>query len=345
MYDWDHYVRQYLEANPPGGKRSEGLHQTFVNVCLGQTYEQQGEAPKANQLQKNIRDYPVRRVPERLSVKSDGNGKIVMITCACDLNGKVDDARLDYEVVAWTESGACYAVVHGSIGTFIPLEGSKKKKVDRKHWTYDHHKQNSVWPKFQEALDHIYVTDSGKKMKIFITGIDTGHYTVYAYEFIDKTNSHVVGLKGKDADRYIKFGVDVPSFKPARERGKLYLVEVNQVKDELASMMKLKWDSGNDDQQPSGFMNFPTPSEGLYLYSNYFSHFEAEHRVVETKEGEGVAARWVKKSSIAQNHMWDCFVYNIALRDILMSLICKEYKILKGTWADYVAAILGSNPK
>lgn len=340
MYDWEHYVRQYLEANPPSQGRYESLHQTFVNLALGETYEQQGKELDANQLQKNIRNYVIGSVPEKLS-ENDGNGKIILLTCVCDLNGIEEDARLDYEVVGWSESGSSYSITHGSIGTFIPREGSKKNKTDRERWTYEHGRERSVWPEFDKVLDQIYVTDTGRKMKILIGGVDTGHYTVLAYHYIDTSPFHLVALKGKDVDKYIRFGIDVPSFKPARERGKLYLVEVNQLKDDLADLMDLKWDSRSSDVQPGGFMNFPTPSDGLYLYPNFFSHFESEKRQTELKSGEGIAARWVKKSSSSQNHMWDTRIYNMVLKDILVWMVCKELKIQKGIWSDYVDAMLG----
>lgn len=340
MYDWEHYVRQYLEANSPNQGRDESLHQTFVNVVLGETYEQQGKELNANKLQKNVRAYAINSVPEKLS-ENDGNGKIILLTCACDLNGTEEDARLDYEIVGWSESGSSYSITHGSIGTFIPGEGKKKHKIDREKWTYEHGKIRSVWPEFDKIIDQRYQVDTGRKMKVFITGVDTGHYTTQAYTYIDASNFHVVGLKGKDVEKYIRFGIDIPSFKPARERGKLYLVEVNQLKDNLADMMELKWDYRSKDVQPGGFMNFPTPSKGLYLYANFFAHYEAEKRQTELKDGQGIAARWIKKSSSSQNHMWDTRIYNMALKDILVWLVCKELKIQKGIWSDYVNAVLG----
>lgn len=340
MYDWEHYVRQYLEANPIGGNQKENLHQTFVNLCLGETYEQKGKSPKANQLQKNIRIYPIGSIPERLSIK-DGNGKIMLLTCACDLNGTVNDARLDYEIVGWSESGSSYSIDQGSVGTFIPLEGQKKFKVDRERWTYEHHKSNSVWPEFDNILGKIFLTDTKRRMKIFITGVDTGHYTLQAYNYIDNTKFRVMGIKGKDTEKFIKYGADLPTFRPAKERSGLYLAEVNIIKDELADKMELKWDEGNDDQQPAGFMNFPTPSEGKYLYNNFFSHYESEHRITENKEGQGIASKWVKKNSIVQNHFFDVAVYNMVIRDILVFLIMKELKVKYFTWSDYVNAVLG----
>lgn len=340
MYDWEYYVRQYIKACPVGEKRNEELYKTFVNLCLGETYEQQGKTIQANELQKNIRNYDIDTLPEKMSIK-DGNGKIVLITCAADLNGTEEDARLDYEVVAWTETGSSYSIRHGSIGTFIPREGAKKYKTDRERWTYTHNKSNSVWPELDKVLSTVFKTDTGRKMKIFITGIDCGHHTHFAYQYIDKSNFYVVGVKGKENDKYIKFGVDVPNVKHAKERGKLFLVEVNQVKDQLANQIELKWDSGNDISQPAGFMNYPTPSSGLYLFNNFFSHYESEHREVESKDGQGIGIRWVKKRTTSQNHFWDVRVYNLAVRDIWVSEITKQMKIQKGTWSDYVDIALG----
>jgi phage terminase large subunit GpA-like protein len=340
MSDWTHYVYKWLEIHPAEGKRNEKKYQTFLNIDLGEPYEEMGEAPRANELQKNIRNYEIGIVPEKISER-DGNGRIVLITCACDLNGTEEDARLDYEIVAWSESGSNYSVIHGSIGTFVPREGEKKYKEDRERWTYEYNRPNSVWPELTRLINADLPFDNGRSMKIFVTGIDCGHYSNHAYTFIDKTNNLVFGLKGKDISKYIKFGVDLPSFRKAKERAKLFLVEVNQVKDDLAEAIKLKWDDGNDEIQPPGFMNYPTPSAGKYLFHNFFAHYEAEHRVIESKDGEGIAARWVKKTSASQNHFFDVRVYNFVLKDIWAAMICEEAKIKNHTWGDYVEIATG----
>lgn len=335
-YDWEHFVRQYLAANPVNGKQKEDKQQTFVNLCLGETYEPTGEAPKANDLQKYLRAYEVGLVPEKISIK-DGNGKIVLLTCACDLNGVEEDARLDYEIVAWSETGSSYSITHGSIGTFVPRENTRKFKEDRERWTYEHHRPNSVWPEFDKVIDKIYATDTGRNMRILITGVDTGHYTTLAYTYIDRRNSRFVcALKGDKENKYRRFGMDTAKFKKARERSNMYLVDVNLIKDELSSTMKLKWDDGNDEVQPPGFMNYPQSSNGKYLFKNYFSHFESEHRIIESVAGEGIAAKWEKKSATSQNHFWDVRVYNMALKDIVVAMICQEVKIKNYSWNDYV---------
>lgn len=336
MYDWNRYVKQYLDACPPGQDPIPAKYKTFVTVVLGETYKDKGSEMKAKNMMLNQRKYEIGVIPEKLSI-ADGNGKIVLLTMAADMNGKEEDARLDWEIVAWSESGASYSVDQGSIGTFIPREGAMANKTDRERWTYFRGSDRSVWGPFTKLAEKIWETDTGRKMKILMTGLDTGHHAAYAYEFIDSSNITVVGLKGKDVNKYVRIGADVPSFRFAKERNKLYLVEVNHLKDYLSECMSLKWDHRFDTSQPAGFMNFPNSASGKYAYTSYFQHYEAEHRVVSAdKNGDGVTVRWTKKSSTVQNHFMDCRIYNIAVRDIVVYHVCSQMKIKNPTWADYV---------
>ena len=351
MFDWEHYVRDYIEANPKEGQ-VEHLHKTFMNLCLGEVFEQQGKTPKGNDLQKNIRNYEVGTIPESLSIK-DGNGKFVLLTCGADMNGKMDDARLDYEIVGWTESGASYSITHGSIGTFIPRENAMKVKEDRERWSYETNHPKSVWPEFTKILSTKYPVDTGWNMRLMFAGLDTGHggsdggertVTQYAYSFIDNSNLPIVGLKGKDIDKFIIYQKDVQSFHYAKERSRLFLLEVNYIKDQLAQQMVLKWKQG-DGPQPAWFMNYPTPSGGKYGWTNFFEHYESEKYVQEIKDGGTVSFKWVKKTSTSQNHTWDCRVYNIAVKDIFVAEIMDALKIKNYIWADFVRVIMGSENK
>lgn len=347
MYDWKKYVGDYLEANPPNGTRNESAHQTFQNTCLGLTYEQQGEGPKANDLQKNTRDYPIGIVPRTVSMR-DGNGRILLVTMAADMNGLEDDARIDYEIVAWSEGGATYSIRHGSIGTFIPRENSLKIKTDRERWSYNHNASNSVWPELKKIIETPINSDDGKSMKIMMTGLDCGYLDNHVYPFMDKFKSFkstpVIGLKGKDEAKSITYGADKSTFRPARERQNLFLVEVNSLKDDLADFMKLPWDPGNDHEQPANFMNFPAPGGGLYTFNRFFSHFEAEEKIIEKKQDRPAMYRWKKKNSVVQNHQMDCRIYNMVVRDIFLFQFAKAIKApnpQKFTWQEYVSKISG----
>lgn len=342
MYDWEHYVREYLIACPPGQAKNESEWKAFKNLVLGETYEAEGETPKGTDLQNNnARPYEIGIVPERLSER-DGNGKIILLTCACDLNGIVDDARLDYEIVAWAMSGACYSITHGSIGTFKPGD---TKRADEKSdkWTYKLYQANSVWNELDKILDKTYMTDTNRQIKIFLTGVDTGHYGDYAWQYMDKSNNVLVGLKGNKKDKYTPLGKDEKSFKFSVEKKNLYLVNHNYVKDKLSAAIKLKWNEQYDKIQPAGFLNFPFPDKEKYQYKTYFSHWESEHRVIkESKDGTGVGIIWEKKNSASQNHFWDVRVYNIVVKDIFVALFGKENKIQNPDWQDWVNFIVAA---
>lgn len=328
MRDWLSYVIEYLEANPIKGSRDEVKHQTFVNLCLGEPYEPTGEKISANVLQKNTRDYEIFTIPEKTSI-ADGNGRIVMVTCGSDLNGTKDDARLDWEIVAHSESGATYSVAHGSVGTFIPKDKNPDK---REHFSYIHGVSNSVWPIFDKIILDKYPNDqTGVMMPIFITGVDAGYMATEAYMFVDSTNANVVALKGKGKDKFQSKELDIKTFKASQERRKLFIVDSNRTKDILYMYMGLKWNSEYNDSQPFGFMNFPSPSGGLYQFNNYFSHFEAEEKIYDKKDN----FVWVKTQG-KQNHMYDVRLYALVVREILLDMLFKQMKIKNGTWADYV---------
>lgn len=334
MFGWRRYVQQYLKINPVGGNRDEKGWQTFKNLVLGEPYDPQGKSKSAMDIQRNIRNYEIGIIPEKLSI-ADKNGEIVLLTCAMDINGKEDDARLDYEIVAWSESGSSYSIDHGSVGTFIPKDPGT---TDRKKWTYRRGQENSVWPVMSEILNRSYEVDTGRRMRIFMSGLDTGYMTEYAYPFVDGSNRTVIGLKGDKIDRYSPVWADKKSFKPSQERAGLYIVNGNVIKDILSGLMDLKYDKNVHDRLPDGYMSFPIPSGGKYLLENYFEHFAAEHKIFDEKQEKFV---WKKKSPNHQNHIFDCRVYNMVVRDIIMHLIFQELKIKNGTWKEFCDIILG----
>lgn len=335
MYGWEDYVRKYLECYNSDGNRDENKYKTFVNLVLGLPYEQTGESIKANDLMKNIRNYEIGTIPEKQSIR-DGNGKIVMITCGSDLNGKEDDARLDYEIVAHSENGSTYSICHGSIGTFIPRE---KEKTNRKKYTYRFGEENSVWDVFKELLEGKFRNDNtGKNFKIFMTGLDTGYMENYAMQFLNtnRNNLSIIGLKGDDDLKFVSLYVDSKTYRRSKENPNLYMVATNYTKDVLARDMKLEFDSNIHKTQPKGFMNFPKPKNGFYEYENFFSHFEAEHKIIDDKN----KFRWVKKTNKHQNHLFDCRLYAMVTRDIFVDSLLRSLKIQNGDWQDYINIVL-----
>lgn len=346
---WETLVDEWLEAVPPKGKVNVPLLQTFNNIHLGLPFEESGETPKVLQIMKNTRDYSCGIIPDNTSEK-DGNGGIALITLAADLGGimeedNLEDVRIDWEIVAHSSSGATYSIDQGKIGTFKRGRTKTKEEIDndseRKKWTYMHGMNNSVWPVLREIINKDYLSESGEIYNIKLSLIDTGHFTSYAYQFIDSVdNSWVYGIKGISDPNFRKINTDTSVISPSKQKSNLYLGKVNVLKDELASYMKLKM--SDNGYQPPGFMNFPQPSEGKYIYRTFFKHFESEvRREVKGDNDISLGFRWDKKNSSVENHFWDVRIYNLAAKYIFLDLIKKtdpsKYRNLD--WVSFVELI------
>lgn len=342
---WTDLVKEWLEACPPNQTVDKGLLKTFMNTRLGLTWEEKGETLRVNVLMRNTKDYSVGIVPN-LTADQEGSGKIVLLTLACDLNGimnkEVKDVRLDWELKAHTLNGQSYSVEHGSIGTFKRIGNMSKREQqldgDRERWTYDLNQTNSVWNEFEKLMKRAWYCEDGETRFVNLTVVDTGNFTNLANKFIDSVEgAMIVGVKGRVETDFRKLSKDTPLITRSRESRNLYLVEVNQIKDIVAGNMKLI--ESYDGTQPSGFMNFPQPSDGLYTMKSYFSHFESERRIEDVKDDEIVGFKWEKLHSSVQNHFWDVHIYNYAAREIYLDLLKrsdpKEFKDL--TWADLAA--------
>lgn len=331
MYTWTDYVYKWIDIFKDGIV-SNSKRKVFRNLVEGLPWEEKQEKIKSNQLSKNTRGYEIGIVPNKLS-NEDGNGNIILLTCSCDLNGTIDDARLDYEVVGHSVSGSTYGVIHGSIGTYWP--GNKDE--NRAKWTYRNNQADNVWDYFyNEIINRDFFTDEGNVMRILKTGVDTGYYTHFAYGFIDSYPGQLAGLKGKVNEKFQKANADMPLFKPARERPNLFILEVDLLKDKLAGLIALPM----AEPQLAGTMNFPQPSEGLYTVPGYFIQYEAEEKKIEENDdGEAIGWKWVRKYSSAANHFFDIAVYNLAMRDIIARQICKELGLKEWSWEIFCGVV------
>jgi phage terminase large subunit GpA-like protein len=345
--NWITIVYQWLKACPKDEIADIGLLKSFTNTRLGQLWEETGVTPRVTDLMNNVRSYDIGVIPDN-TCKEDGNGKIILVTLACDLGGVMDfdnkifDVRLDYEIIAHSSSGATYHIKHGSIGTFKNARRKTATDIEeeknREKYTYEHGVRNSVWTILKGMLNENLIGQSGDVYNIDITVIDTGHFTKLAYNFITSEKANmVVGIKGYSEDDHRRISKDTPVIKRSSEQGgNLYLAQVNLLKDILASNMNLK--IGMDGYQPNGLMNFPQPSEGKYNLRNYFSHYEAEHRTEVLKNDTVIGYAWRKKSNTVQNHYFDTAIYTLAAREIYIDQLRRSSPENKNlTWETFCA--------
>lgn len=335
MPGWVDYVYEYLIACPPGQERNESKYQGFLNLNLGETYAPPAISIDTSELQRNIREYEPMTVPEALS-KAQGNGSIVMLTCGVDFGGSVEDARVDLEVVAYAKNGATYSVDMHNIGTFSRF-GADKHDPGRQKWTYRHGEKYSVWPLLDQYLNQEFTVDvegsAPRTQKILITALDSGYFTDYVYQFRNESTADCVCIKGQDDAQPISKNTNVKTYKHSQEmKGKLYLAQTNIAKDKLARYMGLKWNPNSQAGQPAGFLNFPQPKDGKYLYQNYFAHFAAEHKIIDER-GRMI---WKKKSTRHENHLFDCNLYSMIAKDIFTDILCAEWKIQPSSWDELI---------
>lgn len=345
---WVKLVQEWLQANPPGRKSVVRLLKAFNNQRLGLPFEELGEAPRVTELMQNTRTYHPGIVPD-LTCEADGNGQIIMISLAADINGlmnmETEDVRLDWEIVAHSQTGVTYSIDHGSIGTFKRTRDRSKTEKEndsnREKWTLTPNVKNSVWKPLEEIMRGILIGESGKEHSIAITVIDTGFGEKLAMQFIKSFNDlFVFGIKGKVDENFRKLQRDSNPVKRSTENPqKLYIIEVNQMKDDLAQMMKLR--PGEDGSQPSGYMNYPQPNDGKYTMKSYFSHYEGERRVEVKKDDQVIGFRWDKKNNQVQNHFWDVRVYNLAAPLIYLDIVKQsDPKFRMITWEDFVLMVV-----
>ena len=345
--DWEQLASEFMLANPKEGVTDIGLMKAFVNTRLGELWEEKGRSPKSTDLMNNQRDYQIGIIPDTL-IQEQGNGKIALISLACDLGGIMDtqnnneDVRLDWEIVAHTSNGQTYSINHGSIGSFKRIGDKTKndilKESKREKRTYAHGVENTVWNELKEIIKTPIEGQSNTYYDIDITLIDVGHFTKYATHFINgMQDKRVLGIQGQGEDNFRSMDKNAQLIIHSRaNKGLLYHIDVNAVKDIVSNNMGLK--EGTDSSQQAGFMNFPSPANGKYSPKNYFAHYESEHRVEDVKNGIAVGYKWVKKKE--SNHFWDIAIYNYIAREIFVAdikLYETKYKHLTwNLWCDLI---------
>jgi phage terminase large subunit GpA-like protein len=202
---------------------------------------------------------------------------------------------------------------------------------------------NCVWDEFNKIIKAKYQTDTGKRMSILAAGLDSAPYTNYSYPYM-KTNKLVIGTKGNAMQgNGIFIDADYKPFMMAKEKNDLWILNVNKYKDNLADLCGLIWDVKKTSVQPAGFLNFPQTIDGKYTDKNYFSHFEAEHKVIDPKSNKFI---WQKKTAGEQNHIFDCRILNMAAKDIFIHKFFEAHRTKikdwrKKDWSDFVKMIFG----
>jgi len=146
-------------------KKAQGDLQTFVNVSLAETWEEEGEKTDHNALYIRREHYP-----EEVPVGG------LALTCGVD----VQDDRLEAQVKAWGVGFENWQIKHE---IFWGDPG-----------------RNELWNRLDDFLLTSFQHESGARLRISATCIDSGgHYTDQVYKFVkNRQQRRVFAIKGSN---------------------------------------------------------------------------------------------------------------------------------------------------
>lgn len=269
---WKECVDIYEKA-----KKNPTLMQGFQNTILGETYEQESDAPEWQRLYEQREDYKVGTIPF--------GG--LFLTAGVD----IQKDRIECEVVAWGRQKQSWSV------EYFVLDGDTAKP--------------EVWKKLQNVLFKDYSHESGITLPIRVMCIDSGYATQDVYSFVKDYSQAVwggsgarasqphtvVAIKGQSRDTAMLLST---SKADTKKKGlKVWNVSGPVIKTELYRWLKME--SVGEDASCFGQCNFPQYAE------KYFKQLTSERQVVRITNGYPKPV-W-EKDPTRRNEALDCRVY------------------------------------
>lgn len=276
---WMSWGEMAVEFSEATHKKDQAKLKTFINLNLGETWQEQGEVPEWEKLYYRREGYAIGKVP--------AGG--LFLTAACD----VHPDRLEVEVMAWGRDkenwSIDYRVFPGNTSTFSG--------------------ENSPWRRLDALMSEGFEHESGLVLTIRCLAIDTGNQTQTVYNWCRRYPvGRVMPVKGQaslpmvvGSPRAVDVYTDGKRHKGAL---KLWSVGVSVVKAELYGWLRLpKPDAGME--APAGYCHFPEYEE------EYFQQLTAEQLVkTVNKTTHKTVSEW--KQMRDRNESLDTHVYNRA---------------------------------
>ena len=155
---WSNLVAEWMRVH-----KDPALLQTFVNLVLGETWEERGEEVDGHALQ------------GRVEAWNEAPAGVLIVTCGVDVQGD----RLEIERVGWGVEEESWSLDH--------------------HAIYGDPSSPEIWAQLEEYLLTPTSTEDSRELAVAATCIDSGgHSTDAVYNFVrDKTRRRVWAIKGQ----------------------------------------------------------------------------------------------------------------------------------------------------
>ncbi|NHB94708.1 phage terminase large subunit family protein [Photorhabdus cinerea] len=265
---WKYLVAEWLRV-----KNDPLMRQTFINLVLGEPYEDRGEKALSE-----------RKLLERCEVfAAEVPDGVAVLTAGID----TQDDRFEIEIVGWGRNeeswSIAYDVIEGDLETDEP------------------------WKRLDAYLKQIWRRADGRGFTIMAACMDSGgHHTQQVYEFSKaRIGRRVWAIKGESA-RGGKRSPVWPTKKPTprtKSSFKPIILGVNAAKDTIRGRLHI--DPPPPGEASASYMHFPADRD-----LNYFSQLLAERSVL--KESGGQRFRVWEQLPGRANEALDCRVYAYA---------------------------------
>jgi phage terminase large subunit GpA-like protein len=244
---WSNLVAEWLRV-----KDDPLARQTFINLVLGEPYEDRGD-----------RALSEARLAARTEVWSaevpDGAG---VLTAGLD----VQDDRVEAETIAWGHNEESWSVDHAV------FEGDPESA--------------ELWARVDAYLKRIWRRADGRGFEVMAACIDSGgHHTQKVYEFAKaRLGRRVWAIKGESARGGARSPV-WPTKRPSSRTKATFrpvIIGVNAAKDVIRDRLRREPEEDNGvASYPAGYMHFPSDRD-----INYFAQLIAERSVTKIANGQ-----------------------------------------------------------
>lgn len=271
---WEEIIRDFIK------KKDNRLKlQTFINLVLGETFEDNEIEIPDTELMLRAEDYDASNLPE----------KILILTAA----GDVQKDRVEIGVKGWGLGEESWLV------DYQVFPGDPEI-------LYSSTDQNNLWNRVEVFLDTKYRHEAGVFLRLMAAGIDSGYATKAIQYFVKRMHK-----KGKKWIFPLQGDKGIAGT-PVLNRGKANnIYRVKQYTVGTATAKNIIFSRLATEEYGPGYMHFPKTLDEEY----YKQLAGSEKRIPVYEKGIEVRKKWVKVRT--RNEALDIEVYNLAALDFI----------------------------
>lgn len=290
---WANLVAEWLRV-----KDDPLARQTFINLVLGEPYEDRGDRALSESRLAARTEVWSAEVPDSAGV----------LTAGLD----VQDDRVEAETIAWGRNEESWSIDHAV------FEGDPESA--------------ELWARVDAYLKRIWRRADGRGFEVMAACIDSGgHHTQKVYEFAKaRLGRRIWAIKGESARGGARSPV-WPTKRPSSRTKATFrpvIIGVNAAKDVIRDRLRREPEEDNGVvTYPAGYMHFPSDRD-----INYFAQLIAERSV--TKIANGQKFRVWELPPGRANEALDIRVYGYAALCGLMHMGLKLNRRVEQVQAD-----------